>query len=170
MTYTLLVGGARSGKSALAERMATESGAPVVVVATAVPEDAEMAARIALHRHARPASWRTIEEPTDVAAAIAEVAADTFVILDCLTLWVSNLVAAELDDVAVLRRAREVAGLLADRSGSAAVVSNEVGSGIVPVNDLARRYRDLLGRVNIEFAARADRTLLVVAGRTLELR
>ncbi len=170
MTYTLLLGGARSGKSALAEEMAKARREEVVFVATATAEDDEMAERIALHRRGRPASWATVEEPSDLAAALGRVDADAFVVLDCLTLWVSNLCAEGLDDDTVLRRGDELARLLARRPGSGVVVSNEVGSGIVPVDDLARRYRDLLGRVNIGFATHAERTLLVVAGKTLELR
>lgn len=167
--FTLLVGGARSGKSTAAERLASRSGAAVVFVATATAGDGEMANRIAAHRRARPGGWRTIEEPVDVLDRIAGVEPEAFVVIDCLTLWVSNLWEAGTSDEDVLAFAAELAAALADRPGNAAVVSNEVGGGIVPDNALARRYRDLLGSVNTVFAGRSERSLLMVAGRAVAL-
>jgi adenosylcobinamide kinase / adenosylcobinamide-phosphate guanylyltransferase len=169
MALTLLLGGARSGKSALAERLAARFTGPVTVVATAQARDAEMAERIRRHRGQRPADWRTVEEPFDLEAAIANAPAGTYVLVDCLTLWVSNLVEQGLPDEQVGRRARAAADVAAARPGPTVVVSNEVGSGIVPADALSRRYRDLLGQVNAAWAAAADQTLLLVAGRALPL-
>ena len=168
MAMTLLLGGARSGKSALAERLAARWDGPVAVVVTAQARDAEMAERIR-HRAQRPAGWQTIEEPLELEAALANAPAGAQVLLDCLTLWVSNLLEQGLTDDQVTGRARSAAATAAARPGPTVVVSNEVGSGIVPADALARRYRDLLGQVNAVWAATADQTLLLVAGRAMPL-
>jgi adenosyl cobinamide kinase/adenosyl cobinamide phosphate guanylyltransferase len=170
MALTLLLGGARSGKSALAVRVARGFAGPVEVVVTAEARDAEMAARIRRHRDERPRDWRTIEAPRELEAALQGAAAGALVIVDCLTLWVSNLMEQGLDDPAVARRARAAAALAAARAAPTLAVSNEVGSGVVPAAALARRYRDLLGQVNAAWAAAATRTLLLVAGRALPLQ
>jgi len=167
---TFLVGGARSGKSALAERLAHRSEHPVVYVATAprIAGDDDLDERIRRHRADRPADWTTIEEELDLAAAI-DAAGDALVVVDCLTVWVGNLVHHGRDDADVLD-ASERALAAALRRVDAVVVANEVGFGIVPGDGLSRRYRDLLGRVNQQWAAAADRALLLVAGRALRLR
>jgi adenosyl cobinamide kinase/adenosyl cobinamide phosphate guanylyltransferase len=170
MPYTFLLGGARSGKSSLASRLAAGSGAPVVVVATAEARDEEMAERIRAHREERPAGWRTVEAPLGIADAVRAVPGEACVVLDCLTLWVANALEAGADDERIDQEARAVATALAERPASSVVVSNEVGLGIVPANGLARAYRDVLGRVNATFADRASRALLVVAGRGLALQ
>jgi adenosylcobinamide kinase / adenosylcobinamide-phosphate guanylyltransferase len=169
MPFTLLLGGARSGKSDLAVRMAATSGRPVVVVATAEPRDDEMAERIRRHREARPASWTTLEVPVRLDDELTGVDPEAFVLLDCLSLWVSNAIEAGATADGIELDARAVAGRLAGREAPAAVVTNEVGLGIVPVNELARRYRDELGRVNAVFARAAARAYLIVAGRALAL-
>lgn len=169
MPFTLLLGGARSGKSDLAVRSAASAGRPVVVVATAEPRDEEMAERILRHRVARPTGWRTLEVPLELARAIADVHPDAFVVVDCLSLWVSNAIEAGSEDDRIAQDAVEVSHRLRDRHGPAAVVTNEVGLGIVPVNALARRYRDVLGRVNVTFADAASASYLVVAGKALAL-
>jgi adenosylcobinamide kinase / adenosylcobinamide-phosphate guanylyltransferase len=169
MPLTLLLGGARSGKSDLSVRLASSSGRPVIVVATAEARDDEMAERIRRHRAARPADWTTLEVPLALGEAIRELSPDAFVIVDCLSLWVSNGLGADTGDDAIVAEAREVADILARRACPAVVISNEVGLGIVPVNALARRYRDVLGRVNVAFAAAATDAYLVVAGRGLRL-
>ena len=166
---TLLLGGARSGKSSLALAIASRTGLPVTFVATAEPLDAELGERIDRHRAERPGDWQTIEEPIDLEAALARVPGDAFVIVDCLTLWVSNLFGHDLDDAAILEQATSVAAFAHGRLGAVVVVSNEVGLGIVPADALSRRYRDALGRVNAIFAAQADEAFLVVAGRVLAL-
>lgn len=173
----LILGGARSGKSAYAERLALERGGAVLFVATATAGDDEMARRIAVHRAARPAWWRTIEAPTGVAAAVAASGDDApTIILDCATLLVSNLLLAHevAGEVEVERRVTaEIDALLAHIAASAATwiaVSNEVGMGLVPPYPLGRQYRDLLGRVNMRLAARAERAYLLVAGLPLDLK
>jgi adenosylcobinamide kinase / adenosylcobinamide-phosphate guanylyltransferase len=170
MALTLLLGGARSGKSALAVRAAGAWAGLVEVVVTAEARDAEMAARIERHRAARPAGWRTVEAPLQLEAALREAAPGALVIIDCLTLWVSNLLELGTDDAALERRAQEAAALAASRAAPTLAISNEVGSGIVPSLALARRYRDLLGQVNATWAAAADHALLLVAGRALPLQ
>jgi adenosyl cobinamide kinase/adenosyl cobinamide phosphate guanylyltransferase len=167
MPLVLVTGGARSGKSELAERLASEQDAPVVLLATAEPDDEEMAARIAEHRRDRPASWQTMEEPRRLNETIETVAEQDCLIVDCLTLWVANVLdrgAAEVE-----AEAESAAGTASGRAGLTIAVTNEVGLGLVPDNVLGRSYRDLLGRVNSIWAAAADVALLLVAGRLLRL-
>lgn len=167
MPYDFLTGGARSGKSRAAERRASTSGSEVTFVATAEPGDEEMATRIARHRADRPADWETVEEPIQLVRAIRAVDPERFIVVDCLTLWLANVL--ESDDDAILEHTSELTHILAGRHGGAAVVSNEVGDGIVPADPLTRRYRDLLGTVNRVMADRADHAYLIVAGRVLRL-
>jgi adenosylcobinamide kinase / adenosylcobinamide-phosphate guanylyltransferase len=168
VSLVVLLGGARSGKSVLALRLAERASAPVVFLATGEAGDEEMADRIARHRHERPASWSTVEEPVELERSVAAVDGEATLIVDCLSLWVSNLIerrpAPEIEAAAAA--AVQVA---AARSGLTIVVSNEVGLGIVPVNALARGYRDVLGRVNALWVAAADEAYFVVAGRTIKL-
>jgi adenosyl cobinamide kinase/adenosyl cobinamide phosphate guanylyltransferase len=165
MALTLLLGGARCGKSALAVRLAQESGRAVVFVATGEAGDEEMAERIRLHRQSRPAGWTVVEEPLELTRALEGVG-DALVVLDCLSLWVANALGAGWS----AERIEEDAAAAAARDGDTIAVSNEVGLGIVPATRLGREYRDILGRVNSIWAAAADEALLVVAGRTLQLR
>lgn len=169
MGITLLVGGARSGKSARALRLASDWEGQVVFVATAEGRDPEMADRIARHRLERPASWRTVEAPLELVRAFDSIPSRAFVILDCLTLWVANALEAGWTDEDVERAAAAVATIAAAREQPTVVVTNEVGLGVVPQTQLGRTYRDLLGRVNAVFAAEAEQAYLMVAGRTLEL-
>ena len=169
MPYTFLVGGARSGKSTLAVRLASAFDAPIVVVATAEPRDDDMAERIRAHRASRPAEWEVVEAPLGLLGGIGGVREDASVVLDCLTLWVSNALEGGAADEDVVDEARKVASALASRTASSVVVGNEVGLGVVPANPLARRYRDVLGRVNGSFAAEAASSYFVVAGRALPL-
>lgn len=169
---TLVLGGARAGKSTYAQRLAEDSGR-VLFVATAEAGDADMEARIRAHRETRPADWDTLEEPLDLAGALAPVA-DSYdtVLLDCLTLWVSNLLLRGSGQEPVDIPA-EVGGLLeAYERGAASwiVVSNEVGLGVVPPTDLGRRYRDDLGRANQIVAAAADDVYFLAAGLPLTLK
>lgn len=169
MGLVLLTGGARSGKSVTAVRSASASRKPVTFIATAEPRDEEMRARIERHRADRPANWRVIEEPVEIVDALGSVPADHVVIVDCLTLWVSNL----LERGATPEEVRSWADLLgkaaAAREASTFVITNEVGDGIVPADPATRSYRDLMGIVNATIAGAADRVLLVVAGRVLSL-
>jgi adenosylcobinamide kinase / adenosylcobinamide-phosphate guanylyltransferase len=169
MALVLLLGGMRSGKSRLAVRMSAAWGGPVVVIATAEPRDGEMAQRIRRHREERPAEWGTVEEPIDLEAALAGVPEPARALVDCLTLWVSNLVERDLSDAEIEDRARRAADLAACRRAGTVAVTNEVGSGVVPVNALARRFVEIHGRVNGIWARSAERALLVVAGRVLPL-
>jgi adenosylcobinamide kinase / adenosylcobinamide-phosphate guanylyltransferase len=169
MPFVLLLGGARSGKSALAAEIAERASGAVTVVATAEAGDEEMERRIARHRADRPAGWTTIEEPIALGEPVRLASPADFLVVDCLTLWVSNLLAHGYDDEAIAGAGRQVAAALAVRPRGAVVVSNEVGLGIVPANPLARRFRDTLGAVNVAFAALADRSALLVAGRVSEL-
>lgn len=169
MPLVFLLGGARSGKSRLAQLLALQAGGPVTFIATGEPRDAEMEERIARHRTERPSTWRTIEEPVDLLGALRSAGPEDCVIVDCLTLWVSNLLHAGRPAADVIAASVECARQAAERGHDTIVVSNEVGLGIVPANELARVYRDTLGSVNSAFADAAHRTALVVAGRAVEL-
>lgn len=169
MGLVVLLGGARSGKSRLAVRLASAWGGPVVVIATAEPRDEEMAERIRLHRAERPPGWEAVEEPVDLEGSLAGVPEDAGVLLDDLTLWVSNLMERGLSDTDIEDRGRKAAELAASRRAETVAVTNEVGSGIVPASPLARRYTDILGRVNAIWAEAAQSALLVVAGRAVRL-
>ncbi|HEX6145146.1 MAG TPA: bifunctional adenosylcobinamide kinase/adenosylcobinamide-phosphate guanylyltransferase [Acidimicrobiia bacterium] len=164
MALTLLLGGARSGKSRLAEGLTGPGPGMVTLIATAEGRDDEMRDRILQHQRSRPDHWRVLEEPIELETALEAADDDSSVIVDCLTLWVSNLIELGLDDAEIEDRARRAAAVAGARRPTTVVVSNEVGSGIVPLNELARRYRDLLGRVNALWADAADRVLLAVAG------
>jgi adenosylcobinamide kinase / adenosylcobinamide-phosphate guanylyltransferase len=165
MAMTLLLGGAASGKSRTAAALAAELGGPVTVIATAEALDDEMAARIERHRRERPSGWTVVEEPIALTEAV-EAARGTLIV-DCLTLWVSNLIGRDAADEEVQALAEVTAKACAARSAPAIVISNEVGSGIVPMHAVARRYRDLLGRVNATFADRAGAVALMVAGKAV---
>lgn len=168
MSLVLLIGGARSGKSNLALRLALEQAAPVVFVATAEGGDDEMRARIEQHWRERPSTWQTVEEPLHLQQALEAVEETDCVIVDCLTLWAANALerfgakGAETD-------AEAAAATAAARPGLTIAISNEVGFGVVPDNPLGRCYRDLLGRVNTVWADVAGHAYLLVAGRPLPL-
>ena len=171
MSFTLVLGGARSGKSAFAqtaaEARAAEIGRRPVMVATAQAFDAEMAERIARHRDDRGAAWTTLEAPLDIAGALDALGPDDVVVVDCLTLWLSNLMLDERDLAAA---AAELVAVAARFEGALWLVSNEVGFGIVPDKALARRFRDEAGRLHQALAQAADAVTLVVAGLTLRLK
>ena len=164
---TLVLGGARSGKSRHAEALVTAFAPPWIYVATAEPLDDEMRARIAEHRARRAANWRTVEAPRDLAGALAGMRGGSTVLVDCLTLWLSNLMLAGADVEAEIVRLESALTAIA---APVVLVSNEVGFGIVPDNALARRFRDAQGRLNQRMAARADRVVLMVAGLPLVVK
>lgn len=167
-SVTLILGGARSGKSSYAEHLAESRPGPCVYLATADAGDAEMAERIALHRQRRGARWTTHEEPLALAGALAATSRpDAVVVVDCLTLWLSNVMHAKLD---VENECELLSAALRGLSGPVVLVSNEVGLGIVPDNALARRFRDAAGRLNQGVAAVADRVVFVAAGLPLTLK
>ncbi len=168
----LILGGARSGKSNHAQRLAEEMGRPVLYVATATAGDEEMAERIARHRAARPAHWRTVEAPVGVGRALAGVLGDgEVVLLDCLTLLVANLLMelgesadADVLEGRVTAELEELLAVCAAHKATLIVVSNEVGMGLVPPYPMGRVYRDVLGRANQWLAARAEQVIFMVAG------
>jgi len=171
---TLILGGARSGKSAYALAQVGAAAGPVVFVATAEPLDEEMRERIARHRAERPAAWRTLEAPRGAGEAIRRAAGDAgAVLIDCLTLLVSNAIISADERSAAAAAEREVEGILAAYKESEAswiVVSNEVGLGLVPAAPLGRSFRDALGRANQRLAAAADRVVLLVAGIPMRVK
>lgn len=172
--FILLLGGARSGKSAAAERLA-HAGRRVLFIATAEALDEDMTRRIAAHRDRRPGAWDTLEEPLDPAGRAEPILSgyDT-VVLDCLTLWVSNLLLRHEDESAaedlILDAASRLLDLIERSTATWIVISNEVGLGVVPPSPLGRTYRDALGRVNQLAAARAARVYLMVAGLALDVK
>jgi len=173
MTMTLLIGGARSGKSSLAVDIGHRheaAGIAVTYIATAPELDADddMAERIGRHRSERPETWSTIEEEADLAGALGRVDSG-LAIVDCLTLWTSNLMWRDLSDEAIFDLAQFTATVAAERDEPTVVITNEVGLGVHPETDLGRRYRDVLGRVNQTWASVADPTLLLVAGQATPL-
>jgi len=171
LPFTLVLGGARSGKSAFAqaaaEALASETEGRLVMIATAQAFDSEMAERIARHRKDRGPAWTTLEASLDIAGALAPLGAKDIVVVDCLTLWLSNLMLAERDVATAAAGLVEAAGRF---PGTLWLVSNEVGFGIVPDNTLARRFRDEAGRLHQALAQAADAVTLVVAGLTLRLK
>jgi adenosylcobinamide kinase/adenosylcobinamide-phosphate guanylyltransferase len=161
---SFILGGARSGKSALAEKMANESGLPVHYLATAQVWDNEMADRVRHHKASRPSQWPTTEAPLEILPVIDHHAQTGCVLLDCLTLWMTNLLLLE-DDAQLALRQQAFLDYLADGvAGHLILVSNEVGHGIVPTNKLARRFVDEAGRLHQRIAALADQVVFVTAG------
>lgn len=164
-----ILGGARSGKSAFAQQRAIASNLHVIYLATAQASDTEMAERIARHRAERPSDWDLVEEPLALAAALhAHATPDRCLLVDCLTLWLSNLLA-----IGEERLSNEISALLETLprlSGQILLVSNEVGQGIVPANPLARRFRDEAGRLHQAVAARCNRATFIIAGLPLTLK
>jgi adenosylcobinamide kinase/adenosylcobinamide-phosphate guanylyltransferase len=167
LQLTLVLGGARSGKSRYAESLVTACPPPWTYVATAEPLDDEMRARIAEHRARRGADWRTVEAPFDLAEALQRNSAGGAVLVDCLTLWLTNRMLADAD---IEEDSARLEAVLSGIAAPVVVVSNEVGLGIVPDNALARRFRDAQGRLNQRIAARADRVVLMVAGLPLVVK
>ncbi len=181
MTRTLIVGGARSGKSAYAERLAAESGKDMIYLATAQACDAEMAARIAHHRQRRDHHWTTVEEPLALGDALAHwCTPGRLVLVDCLTIWLSNLLFSERHDFPevgniapppVFQRQRErFFQALEQAAGDILLVSNEVGMGVIPQGAISRWFVDEAGRLNQAVAARCERAVLIVAGLPLTLK
>ncbi len=167
-----ITGGARSGKSGFGLSLAEKQGGRLVYIATAQARDPEMAERIRRHKEARGAAWESVEEPENIAEALLSIGGGT-VIIDCLTLWLSNLLEKNgsdgFEDVASAR-ADSLAGALRNFRGVAIVVSNELGSGIVPADASARAFRDAAGRVNQIIARAADEAYVVVSGLPVRLK
>lgn len=173
-----VTGGARSGKSGLAEKLAAERSEAVTYIATARAGDEEMAERIARHRRQRPGDWETVEAPADLAGAVEDclAAGDGIVLVDCLTVYISNLLLGQ--GIASAERMRHTVDREIDRlvevcrsgNGRVIMVSNEVGMGIVPDNMLARTFRDIAGRANQKLAAAAEEVFLCVSGIPLKVK
>ncbi len=172
MSFTFLVGGAKSGKSKIALDIARKyemhHKGQVQFIATAMPGDEEMVAKIKLHVKERPSTFITIEEPINIIGALNQIT-EGFVIVDCFTLWINNLLEADLSDAEVLEKAKEVATICHEKSWFSVLISNEVGAGIVPANNYTRRYRDLLGSVNQILASYAQKSYFVIAGKLLAI-
>ncbi|WP_133075737.1 bifunctional adenosylcobinamide kinase/adenosylcobinamide-phosphate guanylyltransferase [Pseudomonas sp. RL_5y_Pfl2_69] len=166
----LILGGARSGKSRLAEKLAAESGCAVTYIATSQPLDGEMNERVRHHRERRPEHWALIEEPIELARVLRDNArADTCLLVDCLTLWLTNLLM--LEDLQRLNAERDaLLECLADLPGEIVFVSNETGMGVVPLGELTRRYVDEAGWLHQALAERCQRVVLTVAGLPLTLK
>ena len=172
---TFVLGGARSGKSAYAERLAAALARPVTYVATACGTDDEFAARIALHRARRPAHWRLVEAGADLAGAVADAdRADGCLLVDCLTLWMATLLCPADGSTppahAHMPRVEALADALGAARGQVIVVSNEIGLGVVPLGAMTRHYVDELGRLNQRVASLARNVTLMVAGLPLSLK
>ena len=166
----LILGGARSGKSRLAEKLASDSGLDVIYIATSQPLDGEMNQRVALHRQRRPVQWGLIEEPVELARVLRDNAgAGRCLLVDCLTLWLTNLLM--LDDPQRLTEARDaLLDCLAQLPGEIIFVSNETGLGVVPLGELTRRYVDEAGWLHQALAERCHRVVFTVAGLPMTLK
>ena len=174
---TFVLGGARSGKSAHAERLADESGLPVTYIATARIGDDEFAERVRVHRERRPSNWHLVEAPVDLAGALNEADREgQCVLIDCLTLWLANLLfSSDTADIATLPDEARIAfdafdHALRNTRGKVIVVSNEIGLGVVPLGSVTRLYVDELGRLNQRVAAASTRALFMAAGLPLTLK
>ncbi|RKT45387.1 bifunctional adenosylcobinamide kinase/adenosylcobinamide-phosphate guanylyltransferase [Thiocapsa rosea] len=167
---SLILGGVRSGKSRLAERLAIDSALPVVYVATARAGDAEMTRRIAGHRERRPRDWGLIEEPLLLAEVLArECAPDRCILVDCLTLWLTNWL-MKMDESGLHAQTRALLDVVARAPGRLVMVGNETSMGVVPLGDLSRRFCDLAGVLHQDLATRCDQVILSVAGLPLVLK
>ena len=167
---TLILGGVRSGKSRHAEGLAREAALPITLIATGTADDEEMNARIAAHRARRPANWAVIEEPLQLSRALVQAARpESTVIVDCLTLWLTNLL-CHADPALLEIETNSLLAALPDLPGHQILVGNEVGFGIMPVNDLARRFVDVAGALHWRLGALCDRVELVVAGLPMTLK
>ena len=164
---TLVLGGAASGKSAYAESLAMKSTRPRIYIATAQAFDAEMKDKIADHQRVRGPDWTTIEAPVDLPAALGRVQPEDVVLIDCATLWLSNIILADQD---VKQAKDDLLNALAAAPCPVVIVSNEVGQGIVPDNALSRKFRNAQGRLNQDIAAKADTVVAVMAGLPLALK
>jgi adenosylcobinamide kinase/adenosylcobinamide-phosphate guanylyltransferase len=167
---TLVLGGVRSGKSLYAERLASEDGREVSVIATATADDAEMAARIAAHRARRPSSWSIIEAPIRLVETLQQTCRpERVVIVDCLTLWLTNLLGSE-DAALVERETQAFCAGLPELPGGLILVSNETSLGVIPVGALTRRYLDTAGALHRRVAGEMDRVVLLIAGLPVTLK
>jgi len=168
---TFILGGARSGKSQFAIKLAKENAKRVAFVASCKPLDLEMKRRITLHRKIRPTHWQTFEEPQDIVSLLKKIG-DKFelILIDCLTLFISNLLLKNFKEVAIEGEISKILSTLKEIRTKSIIVSNEVGLGIVPKNKLGRDFRDIAGRINQLVAAKSDEVLFIVAGIPLKIK
>lgn len=169
-SFVFVVGGARSGKSSFALKLAESSGSPMLYIATAEALDAEMEDRIRKHRQVRGSGWETVEEPMEVPGRITEAKGYGVVLIDCLTLWLTNLLMAGLDDGAVVKEVDRFISASALSPARIIAVSNEVGLGLVPDNPLSRRFRDLSGTMNRMVAGAASEAYFVASGIPVKMK
>jgi len=169
---TLFVGGCRSGKSSAALQKAEQIGVDrKVFVATCQPYDAEMQTRIERHRQERDATWDTIEEPLEIADIVQQHSGpETVMLVDCLTLWLTNMIVADMDDAEITQRIETLTDALSSARGPVLLVANEVGMGIVPDNAMSRRFRDWAGSLNQKIAQCAREVILTVAGIPVSIK
>lgn len=164
----LILGGARSGKSNYAVKLAKKSSGKVAFIATCLPLDKEMEKRIRLHKEKRPSSWHTFEEPENLSNLLKRVDLKfSVIIIDCLTLLVSNLLLKGLDSRSIEKRIDKIIKIIKMRKHKTIIISNEVGLGIVPKNDLARKFRDLAGKINQMVVQKSDKVFFMVSGMPL---
>lgn len=168
---TLILGGARSGKSQFALKLAQKTARPVIFIATATASDKEMRQRIKLHRKNRPSHWKTIEEPRKLSFLVKRISKKTdLIIIDCMTIFISNLLLEGRSDYSIQNEVNSLLSAIRKSGFNSLIVSNEVGMGIVPDNPLARRFRDLAGRINQFIAAASDEAYFIVSGLPLKLK
>ncbi|MFH2137369.1 MAG: bifunctional adenosylcobinamide kinase/adenosylcobinamide-phosphate guanylyltransferase [Candidatus Omnitrophota bacterium] len=160
----LVTGSVRSGKSSYAVNLAKATKAKVSFLATCQPQDAEMKKRVKKHKNSRPKSWKTIEEPIEISKVISKLKINEVLIIDCLTLWISNLLLSGLTEKEILKNIKEFVTVLKESKASIIIVSNEVGWGIVPDNKLARIFRDIIGTAHQIIAKVSDEVYLMIAG------
>ncbi|MBL7072819.1 MAG: bifunctional adenosylcobinamide kinase/adenosylcobinamide-phosphate guanylyltransferase [Candidatus Omnitrophica bacterium] len=163
-SFVFVLGGVRSGKSGYAAKWAEEMGGEVTFIATAEPHDEEMTERIKRHKASRPKEWNLIEESKDVDERLSKISSSGTVLIDCLGLFVSNLIAAGFSDGEIEKKIENIINQISKNDLNAIIVSNDVGSGIVPLNSLARRFRDVIGFANQKCAANADKVIVMHAG------
>lgn len=169
-SITFITGSARSGKSSYALSLAEKQKKDVVFLATATAFDQEMKIRIKNHQNERPSTWKTIEEPIDIDIALQKISKNTCVILDCLTLWLSNMYLVEMEKTKRTQKMEYFLNTLSDIASSIIIVSNEVGWGIVPENKIAREYRDELGSLHQSIAILSNEVILMVAGLPVTIK
>ncbi|MDP2938852.1 MAG: bifunctional adenosylcobinamide kinase/adenosylcobinamide-phosphate guanylyltransferase [Candidatus Omnitrophota bacterium] len=168
---TFILGGARSGKSSYAIELAKSLDKKVAFIATGIPFDREMKERIQMHKKRRPSYWRIFEEPKGVPLLLKKIGSTyNVIIVDCLTLFISNLLLECLTDNAIENKVKKILKVLKSTKCKSILVSNEVGLGIVPDNNLGRRFRDLVGKINQQVASSADEIILMVSGVPLILK
>lgn len=168
---TFILGGARSGKSRFAIKLAKERAKRVAFIASCQPKDLEMNKRIMLHKKARPVHWQTFEEPQDILPLLKKIG-DKFelILMDCLTLFISNLLLKNFKEAAIEDEVNQILSMLKKIKAKSIIISNEVGLGIVPDNKLARDFRDIAGRINQLVAAKSDEVIFMAAGIPLKLK